>query len=114
LMFEAMILPYVGPNLHLAPDIRPGDGQMEIVMVSEAERDRLHEILASWQNEKPRVAVLPSRRGRRLSFAWTGYPMHIDDRIWPAPGEDFPAPPGRIELSIEGAVDFLVPQAKPR
>lgn len=113
-MFEAMILPYVGPNLHLAPDTRPGDGQMEVVMVRDAERDRLHEILASWQNEKPRVAVLPSRRGRRLSFAWTGYPMHIDDRIWPAPGEDFPAPPGRIELSIEGAVDFLVPQAKPK
>ena len=39
-LIEAVNLRYVGPNLHLAPDSEPGDGQFDGVMVSEADAAR--------------------------------------------------------------------------
>ncbi len=107
-MFEALSLPYIGPNLYLAPDRRPGDGLLSLVLVGEAERERLYENLKSWQSDKPRLAVLPTHRGQRLIIEWTGFPLHIDDEVWPAEGEA-PAPPGRIDVRLQGSVEVLVP-----
>jgi diacylglycerol kinase (ATP) len=111
-LFEALNLPYVGPNLFLAPDSKRGDGQFDLVMAGEAERERLAHYLATWQEEKSRLAVLPSRQGKRLEIRWTGYPVHIDDEFWP---EDGVPPPGagHIELTLgSAAVEFLVPAKK--
>lgn len=108
-MFEALNLPYIGPNLHLAPDSRPGDGLLNLVVVREAERERLYENLKSWQKEKPRLAVLPTHRGKRLTIEWTGFPLHIDDKLWPGDDDPAPQPPATIDVRIEGAVEFLAP-----
>jgi hypothetical protein len=52
--------------------------------------------------------VLPSHRGKRLSLEWTGFEVHIDDKLWPKKGEAAPKPPGRLEARIAGAaVEFL-------
>ena len=45
LLFEAVTIPYVGPNLFLAPDSKPGDGHFDVVLVSEVERARIVEYL---------------------------------------------------------------------
>lgn len=108
-MFEALNLPYIGPNLHLAPDSRPGGGLLNLVLVGDAERERLYENLKSWQSEKPRLAVLPTHRGQRLTIEWTGFPLHIDDELWPPEGEAPPAPPARIEVRVQGSVEVLAP-----
>src|SRR5207248_3312177 len=78
LLLEAVNLPYVGPNLHLEQDSQPGDGQFDVVLVTEAERDRLLYYLEHWQDNRERLAVLPTRRGRRLQIEWTGFALHID------------------------------------
>ena len=109
-MLEAMNLQHVGPSLFLAPDSRPGDGQLDVVLVTEAERGRLSEYLARWQENPERLAVLPTRKGSRLELEWTGYEVHVDDVLWPAPHDEPPPPPGRIEVRLEGsAVEFLAP-----
>lgn len=111
ILFEAMIMPFVGPNLFLAPDCKPGDGQFELVMATVDERARLAQYLARWQEEKQRVPVLPSRHGKRLNLRWSGYEIHIDDELWPKEGER--PPPGPIDLGLTGiAVDFLVTAPK--
>jgi diacylglycerol kinase family enzyme len=111
-LFEALNLPFVGPNLFLAPDSKPGDGHLDVVLVTQNECDRVRQYLESWQEEKPRVAVLPTHKGRHLHLDWTGYEVHIDDQLWP----DGAAPPsasGTIDVRIEGkAVEFLVPNPK--
>ncbi|HEX7053841.1 MAG TPA: diacylglycerol kinase family protein [Burkholderiales bacterium] len=107
-MFEALNLPYIGPNLHLAPDCTPGDGLLDVVLVGEPERERLYENLKSWQADKPRLAVLPTHRGRRLVIEWDGFPLHIDDTIWPQEGERAPAA-ARIEARIAGSAELLAP-----
>jgi diacylglycerol kinase family enzyme len=110
-MFEALLMPYIGPNLFLAPESQPGDGRFELVMVGDEDRSRMLQYLASWQDEKPRLPMLRSRQGRRLQLRWRRYPIHIDGEIWPAEGEAAPA--GLISLKLSGTeVQFLVTDSK--
>ena len=110
LLVEAINIPYVGPNLFLAPDSQPGDGTLDVVLVTEAERDRLKNYFATWQENRERLSVLPSHRGKHLRIEWSGFELHVDDELWPGEGE--PSAPGKsvIDLRIAGAsVEFLAP-----
>ena len=110
LMFEALNIPYVGPNLFLAPDSLQGDGQFDLVMVTEAERARMLENLAHWQEKKPRLAVLPSHQGKHLRIEWSGFRVHIDDEFWPGEGEKPKQTSGLIEIRMQEApVEVLAP-----
>jgi diacylglycerol kinase family enzyme len=110
LLVEALNLPYVGPNLHLAHDSQPGDGQFDVVLVTEAERDRLLYYLEHWQENRERLGMLPTRRGRRLKIEWTGFALHIDDKLEPRPKAKPSEVAGLVEARIDGdAVEFLVP-----
>lgn len=111
LLFEAVTIPYVGPNLFLAPDSKPGDGHFDVVLVSEAERARLVEYLETWQGNRQRLAVLPSHRGKRLVLEWSGFEMHLDDKLWPKEDAEAAAP-ARIEASVVDEVEFLVPEPR--
>ena len=113
LLLEAVNLRYVGPNLFLAPDSHPGDGHLDVVLVTETERARLLEYLDKWQDNRERLAVLPTRQGRRLQFEWTGFELHIDDKLRPKKDADPEEIAGLVEARIEAdAVEFLVPDAK--
>jgi diacylglycerol kinase family enzyme len=112
LMLEALNLRYVGPNLHLAHDSAPGDGQLDVVFVTEGERPRLVHYLAHWQNNRERLAVLPSLRGRRLELEWTGFELHIDDKLKPKEDATPKEMAGPVEARMQGdSVEFLVPVA---
>jgi len=111
LLFEAMIIPFLGPNLFLAPDSRPGDGCFELVLAGENERPRLREYFAHWQNGKARLPVLPSRHGKHLRMKWNRFHLHIDDKRWPK--KDGEAAPGLIEVRLDGVTTrFLAPESK--
>jgi hypothetical protein len=98
---------YVGPSLFLAPDSQPGDGTFDVVMVTEAERDRLQNYLATWQENRERLPVLPTRRGKRLRLQWSGFELHIDDELLTAQAS---AP---VELAVgDLAVEFVAPDGK--
>lgn len=115
LMMEAVNLRYVGPNLHLAPDSTPGDGQFDVILVSEAERSRLLYYLQHWQEDRERLAVLPTRRGSRLQIEWTGFALHVDDRLQPKPDAKPREMAGVVEARIDGTgVRFLVPDSRGR
>jgi len=110
LLMEAINLRYVGPNLHLAHDSQPGDGQFDVVLATEAERDRLRYYLEHWQENRERLAMLPTRRGRRLEIEWTGFPLHIDDQLRPKPNMKPKEMAGLVEARIDGeAIEFLLP-----
>jgi diacylglycerol kinase family enzyme len=110
LMLEAVNLRYVGPNLHLAHDSQSGDGQFDVVLVSESERDRLRYYLDHWQDDRERIAMLPTKRGRCLEIEWTGFALHIDDKLRPEPDVKPKEIAGLVEARLDGdAVEFLVP-----
>ena len=110
LLMEALNLPYVGPNLHLANDSQPGDGQLDVVLVTEAERRRLVHYLEHWQENRERLAVLPTLRGRRLRIEWTGFALHVDDKLRPKADAEPHKMAGVVEARLEDdTVEFLVP-----
>jgi diacylglycerol kinase (ATP) len=109
-LFEALNLRYVGPNLHLAHDSNPSDGELDVILVSEAERKRLVYYLDHWQDDRDRLAVLPSERGRRLELEWAGFPLHIDDKLRPGARAKPKEMAGHVEARLDGeTVEFLVP-----
>jgi diacylglycerol kinase (ATP) len=111
LMMEALNLHYVGPNMRLALDGKPGDGEFEVVLVTEEERTRFILYLEAWRDNRDRLAVLPSHRGKHLKIEWTGFPLHIDDKLYPKKDPEPKEIAGVVEARINGAsVDFLVPQ----
>lgn len=110
LMLEALNLRYVGPNLHLAHDSHPSDGELDVVLVGEAERKRLVYYLEHWQDNRNRLAVLPSLRGRRLQLQWTGFELHIDDKLKPKDDAKPDEMVGPVDVRLEGeTVEFLIP-----
>jgi diacylglycerol kinase (ATP) len=115
LMLEAVNLRYVGPSLFLGPDAEPGDGLLDVVLAGEEERPRLIQYLERWQDNRERLAVLPTVQGRKLEIEWTGIPLHIDDKLRPKKSAGPDEIAGRVEISVgEAAVEFLVPAAKRR
>lgn len=111
LLFEAMLMKFVGPNLHIAPDVRRADGLFDVVMVAERDRKRLHRHLAKWQEGTLWPAELRTVRGKHLVIEWTGFPMHVDDKVWPGPGDETPRPPVPAEITVERkAFQLLVPK----
>ncbi len=113
LMLEAVNLRYVGPNLHLAADSTPGDGQLDVVLVTEDERERLLHYLDHWQENRERLAVLPTLRGTRLQIEWTGFALHIDDKLRPNEKVKPKEMAGLVEARIDGTgVRFLVPDSR--
>lgn len=110
ILIEAVNLPFLGPNLHLSHDSQPGDGQFDVVLVSEEERERLIYYLGHWQDNRDRLAMLPMRRGRHLEIEWTGFALHIDDKLKPSPKAKPEEIAGIVEARIDGdAVEFIVP-----
>jgi len=85
-MLEAMNTQFIGPNLFLAPQGRPGDGLLDIVSVEDSARAQFREHLQSWRRGALRPAQWPSRQGRHLVLRWSGFPLHLDDRFWPGDG----------------------------
>jgi diacylglycerol kinase (ATP) len=113
LLLEALNLRYVGPNLHLAHDSKPGDGHFDVIMVKEEQRDRLRYYLEHWEENRERLAMLPSLRGSRLEMEWTGFELHIDDKLRPKENAKADEMAGRIEARLGGdTVEFLVPTGR--
>jgi diacylglycerol kinase family enzyme len=113
LMLEALNLRYVGPNLHLTPDKRPGDGEFDVVLVTEEQRSRLLYYLEHWQDNRERLAVLPSLRGKRLEIEWTGFELHIDDKLKPKEDARPKEIAGHVEARLDGdTIEFLVPESR--
>jgi len=77
-------------------------------MATEAERPRLLHYLEHWQANRERLAVPPSRRGQRLQIEWTGFSLHIDDRLQPSEDAEPDEVAGLVEARIAHAVEFIV------
>ena len=106
-LFEAMNMEFVGPNLYLAPDILPADGLLDVVLVTAAECEKLAASLAEWQHDELAHPELPRVRARKIELVWTGFEVHFDDEAWPTEDEEPPALT-HIELTVErDALTFL-------
>ena len=74
----------------------------------EAQRGRLVRYLDHWQENRERLSLLPSRRGKHLQIEWTGFALHIDDKLRPRKKADADEVAGLVDVQVDGgAVEFL-------
>jgi diacylglycerol kinase (ATP) len=115
LLVEVMNVPLVGPNVPLAPDANFSDDQLDVVMVTERDRQALAEYIAGRLAGGAAPPKLTVRRGARVKLRASPGELHVDDAPW---GPDLPAdsaPPaasleeGEVTIALEQpAVEVLV------
>lgn len=102
LLVEVMNIRSIGPNLALAPAADPGDGQFEVVLVAESQRDGL---LTYVQNRLDGVEGDywgTALKGSSVRMQWEGVELHLDDQLIKT------KKPRDIQISLhEGALSFL-------
>lgn len=111
LLFEAMNMQYIGPNLYLAPKGRPNDGFLDIVVVSDNEREEMDKYLAHWQKRRLTPPEFPTFRGRHLQIVYSDdHSLHMDDKLMLSEESKPGSTSCHIDVKIlPGALQFLMP-----
>jgi diacylglycerol kinase (ATP) len=107
LLAEVMNIKSIGPHLELAPQARPDDGWLDLVLVPGEHDARLH---AHFNNPDCSTTEFITHRCQRLQIECDPPEYHVDDRSWPNPKKNGgPAAP-TLEVSVRArALVFLVP-----
>ncbi|HET7595901.1 MAG TPA: diacylglycerol kinase family protein [Burkholderiales bacterium] len=109
LLFEAMNLEFVGPNLYLAPDSIADDGRLDVVLIGERDRAKFDRYLETWQAGVTRPPDFTTLKGARIEIEWTGFALHIDDRVIAGRKRRLKNAE-RLVIGVErDALEFLVP-----
>lgn len=78
LLVEVMNLPLLGPQLPLSPFSDPSDGQLDVVLVGDAERSALDRVAKSGT---PEPGAYRAERGRHIRIEADDALLHRDGRI---------------------------------
>jgi len=104
LMTEIMNTNLIGPNLFLSPHGDPGDGEFEVIMIPEEDKDKL----AAYISAKLKGVDVPYTfhqfKAKEITIKWEGTHMHVDDEIIKIDKD--------VEIEIElrkGLLEFMVP-----
>lgn len=103
LMAEIMNTRSIGPNLNLVPFSDPGDGEFEVVLITESQREQFANYILSKILGKEEPAFFNILKAKKLRIAWEGVHLHVDDAYIKM---DDPTEI-KVEL-LAGAVQFLV------
>jgi diacylglycerol kinase family enzyme len=120
LLVEAMNMPLVGPNVPLAPGADYGDGELDVVTVTEREREVLADYVKARLAHGGTPPKLTVRRGSRVTMRASPGELHVDDAAWRpeqptgpgAPAESMEEGEVRIALEPEGVEVLIDPGLK--
>lgn len=104
LMVEIMNIQSLGPNLNLAPLADPADGELDIILISESQREELAgyiERRLKYGKDEP--FFYKAHRAKKVKVSWKGHLLHVDDELVKIEKSE--------ELSIDvvqGVLEFLV------
>lgn len=105
LMVEIMNTRSIGPNLILAPEADPGDGELEIVLVPEKCKNQFATNLTNKIAGKKEDYRYDIVKGKDIRIQWDGTHVHLDGEVLKIKKS--------MELSIQlkaGVLEFLVPK----
>jgi len=81
LSVEVMNIRALGPNLELAPEADPGDGLFDVVLIGEADRERLAAYVQNKLDRKHEPFPFTAIRGASISLQTPEDAFHIDDEL---------------------------------
>jgi diacylglycerol kinase (ATP) len=109
LLFEAMNIRYVGPNLYLAPDAVLDDGLLNVVVLRDGDQAQMADYLADCLAGRLYPAPVTLYRGKHLQIQGEGFDLHIDDQLLSS-REATPHPDTVVEVKVDPhALEFLLP-----
>jgi diacylglycerol kinase family enzyme len=81
LLAEIMNTKSIGPNLFLAPDGDPGDGEFDVVLIPEADKEKFSSYVKQKLNGEEINYDFHSVRAKKIKISWQGTHVHVDDEI---------------------------------
>lgn len=102
---EVMNIRAIGPRVVLAPSADPGDGWLDLVLVTRADQNAIADDIASRTTRT--LGEIPPRRVRDVEIEWPDEATHADDEIWP--DATTTGRSNRASIHVSGAVNLLVP-----
>ena len=81
LLAEVMNTQSIGPNLNLTPVGDPSDGEFEVVLVSERQREEFAAYVHNKLHGIEQPPIFNIIKARNLEMFWEGKLLHIDDEI---------------------------------
>jgi diacylglycerol kinase family enzyme len=99
ILFEAMNVRCIGPNLCIVQAGPPGDGLLDVVMAAAHEKEQITQFLAHRLQGAGGFPGLTVEQARRVHIECTGARVHIDDDLWPES-----SPPGDAKFTIDISV----------
>jgi diacylglycerol kinase family enzyme len=104
LLIEVMNIRSIGPNLHLAPDADPGDGEFDVVFITEKQRKGLAAYIKKKIAGEEVIFDFPIIQAKDLKIFWDGKHSHVDDEYHKL------KKPVKIKIKLrESVLDFLIP-----
>jgi diacylglycerol kinase (ATP) len=104
LLAEVMNTQSIGPNLNLAPFADPGDGELEVVLIAERQRQDFADYVLNKINGKEAPPIFNILKAKNLKIFWEGRLLHVDDQIVQL------KEPAEVVIKLqEGVLKFLVP-----
>ena len=104
LMTEIMNTKLIGPNLFLSPHGDPGDGEFEVIMIPENDKDKLGAYISNKLKGVESPYTFHQLKAKEITISWEGTHMHVDDEM-------IKIDKG-VEIEIElrkGLLEFMVP-----
>lgn len=81
ILAEIMNTKSIGPNLKLAPLNDPGDGELEVVLVSEKQKDKFANYIGHLIQDGQETFQFHTLQGKNIHMSWQGSHVHIDDKV---------------------------------
>jgi diacylglycerol kinase family enzyme len=104
LLAEIMNTKSIGPNLFLAPDGDPGDGEFDVVLIPEADKEKFYAYVQQKLGGEENTYDFHSIRAKKINISWQGTHVHVDDEIIKLEES------AELEAEIKPAVlEFLLP-----
>jgi diacylglycerol kinase family enzyme len=103
LLVEIMNTRLIGPNLHLSPLGDPGDGEFEVILIPESDKEKFASYVADKINGKNQPYTFRQLKGQNIGIAWEGTHVHVDDEIIKLDKYE------KIEIELrKGLLEFLI------
>jgi len=104
LLAEVMNTRLIGPNLHLSPLGDPGDGQFEIILIPDSDKEKFASYVSERMGGSDEPYTFQHLKARNIKISWEGTHVHVDDEIIKIDKDE------KIKIELrEGLLEFLVP-----
>ncbi len=88
IMVEVMNIRSIGPRLELSPDSEPGDGLLEVIMITNDQRQELIDFIDGLLQGKKTTFPIKPIVTNKLDLRWEGKRFHIDDQLMDYAGQN--------------------------